>query len=188
MKFDFHMPDALKKFKRKMAVILPKDVGAIIAYADIGKESIVVEVGAGNGFLTYYLSRIANRVYAYEIREDAFEILKYNMKLIKANNVILKNQDGKYFDEKDVDVVIADIPDAHNMALRAFENLKAGGFFVCFLPNIEQVKETCKKARAIFKHIFVLSTLHIDYKIDENSTRPENKGIVHTAYLLFAKK
>jgi len=188
MKFDFHLPLPLRKFKRKMATILPKDIGLIIAYADIGKESRVVEIGAGNGFLTHYLSRIAKEVYAYEIRKDAYEILKHNMNLIKANNVFIKNEDGKYFNENDIDAVITDIPDLQDIVEHAYERLKKDGYLISYLPNIEQVKLTYEKASKIFKETFVISSMIFDYKIEENATRPRNIGVMHTAFLLFARK
>ena len=187
-KFDFHFPLMLRKFKRKMAVMLPKDVGAIIAYADIGKDSVVVEIGAGNGFLTYYLARIAKVVYAYEIRDDAYEILKENIKMANLDNVIIKKEDGKFFTEKNVDAVITDIADAYDIVEHAYNALKDNGAFVCYLPNIEQVKETYERAKDIFKETFVLSIIAMDYKIEEKATRPMNKGILHTAYLMFARK
>ena len=185
---DFHFPFTLRNFKRKMAVVLPKDAGAIIAYADIGKESVVVEVGAGNGFLTYYLARIANTVYAYEIRDDAYSILLKNINTTMLNNVVIKKEDGKKFTEKDVDVVIPDIPDAYEIVEHAYNALKKKGTLVCYLPNIEQVKITYEKAKKLFNEVFVLSIIAFDYKIEEQATRPLNKAIVHTAYLLFARK
>jgi tRNA A58 N-methylase Trm61 len=171
-----------------MAVILPKDVGAIICYANINKDSIVVEIGAGNGFLTYYLANIAKKVYSYEIREDAFEILKYNINISNLSNVVLINEDGKYFKEKNVDAVITDIPDAEKVCKRAFKALKKGGFFVSYVPSIEQVKKIYKKASPLFEEVFVMTLIPIHYKIQDNATRPENKGIVHTGFLLFARK
>ena len=184
----FHLPAELSAFKRKMAVILPKDAGAILTYANVGKDSVVVEVGAGNGFLTYYLARIAKRVYAYEIREDAFAILEKNIKKAGLNNVEIKLADGLMFEEENVDAVVADIPNAHELVERAYMRLKKGGYFVAYLPNVEQIKQAYEKAKLNFGNAFVISLPLLEYRVSERATRPENMQLFHTAFLLFAKK
>ncbi len=184
----FHMPKPLASFKRRMAVVLPKDAGAIIAYANIGKTSRVVEIGAGNGFLTYHLARVAKEVYAYEIRADAYKILSANIKKAKLDNVVIKNGDGRDFDEDSLDAIVVDIPAPEELVERAYERLNSGGYFVAYLPNIEQVKRLYEAMTILFNHVFVISLPLIEYRIKEGATRPKNMQLFHTAYLVFGQK
>ena len=46
---DFRLPPILKKLKRGPQVLLPKDLGMIVAYGGMSKESVVVDAGAGSG-------------------------------------------------------------------------------------------------------------------------------------------
>ena len=48
----------------------------IIAESGITGESVVLEVGAGNGFFTEVLVRTARKVYAVELQEAMLEKLK----------------------------------------------------------------------------------------------------------------
>ncbi len=183
---DFHFPPALRRFKRKMAVIQPKDAGAIIAYASLNKHSRVVEIGAGNGFLTYYLANICREVYAYEVREDTFKLLKKNLKGF--DNLHLINGDGVTFEEDNLDAVIVDIPNPWDIVSKAYDGLKSNGYFVAYIPNIEQVKKTYDEAKLLFDEVFVLQLPIVEWRIAENRTRPNNLQLFHTAFLLFARK
>ncbi|RME79391.1 MAG: hypothetical protein D6769_02630 [Methanobacteriota archaeon] len=186
MKTDMHLPPSLKKYKRKMAVILPKDAGAIIAYADINKESIVVEIGGGTGFLTHYLAGIAKKVTTYEVREDAFKILSKNTS--HYSNLTLKNEDGKFFSEREVDAVVVDVPNSHEFVERSHSALVKGGSFVAYIPSTEQLKDTYIAADSLFREIFSISLPYYDVIVRKKGTRPANFSLMHTAYLLFARK
>jgi tRNA (adenine57-N1/adenine58-N1)-methyltransferase len=68
---EFHFPKLLKKSKRGgPAVVLPKDAGLVIGYTGIGKNSKVVELGSGSGFMSMYLGNICKLVVSYEKREE----------------------------------------------------------------------------------------------------------------------
>ena len=57
-----YLSPLLKRLKRGPAVTLPKDAGMIIAYTSIGKESRVIELGSGSGFLTAQFANIVKEV------------------------------------------------------------------------------------------------------------------------------
>ena len=48
----------------------------IITNAKINKDSFVIEIGPGLGFLTNYLSKNANNVLCYEIDSEMVEVIK----------------------------------------------------------------------------------------------------------------
>ncbi len=183
MKFDFHLPSFLKKLKRKTAVILPKDVGAIIAFLGISKEDTVVEIGGGNGFLTSYLARISKKVITYEKRKDVFEILKQNIENQNLTNVELKNKDGKEADEI-ADFYIIDSNKATEILEKIFNNVKKG--VAAYLPNIEQAKSFHIKSKEYFKNVFTLRVEVEEWEINERRARPKHIQLKHTAFLTFA--
>ncbi|MGC9005915.1 MAG: rRNA adenine N-6-methyltransferase family protein, partial [Candidatus Micrarchaeia archaeon] len=70
MRIKPRLNDFLKKLKRGPAVVLPKDFGMIVAYSGVNRESTVVDIGGGSGFLALSLARIAKKVVTYERREE----------------------------------------------------------------------------------------------------------------------
>jgi len=173
------------------AIILPKDIGQIIAYTNIGKESICVEAGTGSAFLTVSLANICKKVYTYEKDERFVKFAKENIKRSLLNNIEIKQRDviEKGFDEKNADLVVLDMPNAKKAVLYARKVLKKGRFLVGYLTNIEQVKDFVKECEnEQFQNTFTLETIQREYLVKDKGTRPVHKGLMHTAYLVFAKK
>jgi 16S rRNA (adenine1518-N6/adenine1519-N6)-dimethyltransferase len=68
----------------------------IAAAANINKEDIVVEIGAGTGVLTEHLARVARKIIAVELDRNLVEILKE--KLADYNNAEIYSGDILKFD------------------------------------------------------------------------------------------
>lgn len=190
MDLKLHFPAILKKLKRGPAIIHPKDAGLIIAHTGIGKNSEVVEAGAGSGFLTVQLANVCKKVYSYERKLEFYELAKGNLARAGLDNVELKNRDiFDGIDEKDVDLVSLDMPDAEKAVAGAFGALKAGGWCAGYLPNVEQAKDfymECHKTG--FQEIFMIEGIVREYEVREYGVRPMHIGLTHTAYLVFARK
>lgn len=88
----------------------PKVIQAILDDANITKDDIVVEIGAGAGFVTEQLVKHAKRVIAIELDEDAIKVLKKipadNLEIIHKD--ILKTELSELSDEKVK--IVANIP------------------------------------------------------------------------------
>ncbi|MEW6528422.1 MAG: rRNA adenine N-6-methyltransferase family protein [Candidatus Micrarchaeota archaeon] len=176
----------------------PKDAGMIIAYTGIGKNSIVVEAGAGSGFFTIALANICKKVYAYEWKKEFFELATNNLKRVATdnkidnniNNVELKNKNiFEGIEEKEVDLVTLDLPNAEKCVALAHNALKNNGWLTGYFPNIEQAKIFYIECHKIgFSEIFALENIVREYEIREYGVRPIHVGLMHTAYLIFAKK
>ncbi len=181
----------LKKLKRGPAVTLPKDAGIIIAYAGIGKESKILEMGSGSGFLTCQFANIAKEVVSYEKREEFLKIAEANVKKLGFENVTFKNKDVlEKIEEKEeyFDMVFCDIAEAEKIAQKAHEFLKKGGFLSAHCLNIEQAKLLVLECQKIFEEVILLENITREYDVREFGTRPKHLGIMHTAYLVFARK
>ncbi len=187
---DFHFPAALKKLKRGgPAVTLPKDAGLVIAYSGIGKDSKVVELGTGSGFMTIQLANIANEVITYEKRKEFAELASANIKKAGLKNVVLKEADVlNGFDDKDADLVFCDIAEAEKTVENSYSALKKDGTFAAHCLNVEQAKVLFLELEKHFGDVFMTECIVRDYNVRDFGTRPKNFGLMHSAYLVFARK
>ena len=179
----------LKKLKRGPAIIPPKDAGLIIAYTGIGKNSRVAEIGTGSGFLTIQLAKIVKKVITYEKREEFLKIAENNFKLLKLKNIKTKNKDAVIsFKEKNLSLVVIDIPNAEEVVEKSYNSLNKDGFMVGHCLSIEQGKKLFLEGKKYFKEVFMLDNTIKYYDVNEQRVREKHIGIMHTSYLVFARK
>jgi len=183
---DFRFPPILKKLKRGPQIILPKDLGVIVSYAGIGRNSIVIDAGTGSGFAAVFLGNIAKKVYTYEIRPDFAEFAKKNIIRSGLDNLVLRQKDVFKGVKEKADLIMLDLPNAEKIFRSKF-NLAEGGYIVSYLPNFEQVKKFVEAARKKNFETFTIEVMVRELMFRE-FTRPQTKGLMHTAYLTFAKK
>ncbi|MCS3901452.1 tRNA (adenine-N1)-methyltransferase [Methanococcus voltae] len=87
--------DIIKKMKRSVTTLLPKDIGLIIAYCGIENGETVVEAGTGSAGLTMYLSQAVGKegkVITYEKRPEFAKIARRNLEImgsVKLNQPII---------------------------------------------------------------------------------------------------
>ena len=134
--------DLYRKIKRDAQIIPLKDIGLIIAETGINKSSKVLDAGSGSGALACFLAGIAKEVVTYEIREDFIEIVKSNIEFLKLKNIKLKNKNiYNEIDDKNIDVVILDLPETWNAIDNCSKALNPGGFLVSYSPSVPQVED-----------------------------------------------
>lgn len=187
---EFHFPALLKKCKRGgPAITHPKDAGMVIAYTGIGKNSAVVELGSGSGFMTIQLANIVSKVTTYEKRKEFQELAIRNVKKAGLENVEFKLKDVfDGIDEHDVDLIFCDVPEPEKIIEQMLAALKEDGWMAAHCLNIEQAKKLHLSAEPIFKEVFTLDCIMKEYDVREFGTRPKHFGLTHTAYLVFAGK
>ena len=185
-----YVPKNYKRLKRGPQVILPKDIGFIMAYTGVGKNSFCVDAGTGSGWLAVSLARICKRVVSYDIRPDFLKIAEKNKVIESLDNLEFKNQDfTKPVKERDADLVTLDMPNAEKALRNAYRVLKPEGYVVGYLPHMEQVKKFVKKLGSTgFYNTMVYEIIARDMLVREEGMRPSTKGVWHTAYLVFAEK
>ena len=182
--------DKFESIKRGPQIITLKDAGVISALTGISSGYKIVEAGSGSGAMTSYLANLVKpngKVYTYEKRKDFLKIAKENVKMFGLSRYVkFKNKNThEGISEKDVDVVIFDMPDPWNSIKHAEKALKIGGFLVCYLPNLSQVeallqaaKETSLKKVKIAKVIMKEANQKMKFK-------PKVK---RNSYLVFLRK
>lgn len=185
----FIYPRMYRKLRRGPQVILPKDIGMIIAYSGIGKESVCVDAGTGSGWLAVSLARLCKKVYSYDVRQDFLEIAERNRTALGLDNLELINRDAtKGIAQRDVDLVVLDMPSSERALASARKALKPEGMVVGYLPHTEQVSKFAARLTKLgFTDVYALEAIVRDMLVREEGTRPSTKGIWHTAYLVFAR-
>ncbi len=186
----FIYPSMYRRLKRGPQVILPKDIGIIIAYSGIDKNSVCVDAGTGSGWLAVSLARVTKQVYSYDIRPEFTGIAEKNRVMLNLENLELKNKDvTKKIDERNVDLVTLDMPSSEKALKNAKAALKENGIVAGYLPNMEQVKAFVAKLGSLkFTDVHTVEVIVRDMLVREEGVRPSTKGIWHTAYLVFARK
>ena len=184
------IPSHYKRLKRGPQVILPKDIGVIIVYANINKNSICIDAGTGSGWLAVSMAKICKEVYSYELKPEFVKIAEHNKRIENLDNLIIHNADiTKKIFEKDVDVVVLDLPNSEKAVKNAYKALKDNGYVAGYVLHIEQLRKFFSKLEKYgFKNIFAAEVIMRDILIREAGIRPSTKGIWHTGYLIFGQK
>ena len=183
--------DLYRKIKRDAQIIPLKDIGLIIAETGLNKKSRVLDAGSGSGALACFLAAIAKEVISYEIREDFIEIVKFNIEFLGLKNIKIKNIDiYNKIEEKNIDVVILDVPEPWNAVDNCSKALKIGGFLVSYSPSVPQVADfvNAVKKNESFVYLKTSEVVEREWEVEERRVRPKSKGIGHSGFLSFARK
>jgi len=134
--------DDYKKIGRLAQIIPLKDVGLILAETGVGKNSIVVDAGAGSGALAIFLAQHVKKVTTYDINKKHIDIVKKNIEFLSIKNLKVKEKNVyRGIDEKKVDLITLDLPEPWNAIPSVEKALKIGGFLVSYSPTIPQVMD-----------------------------------------------
>ena len=182
--------DYYAKIKRGAQIIPLKDIGAIVANTGINKNSRVVEAGSGSGALCCFLANIVEHVYTYEIREDFAKIVKKNIVSLGLKNVTQKEKDiYESIDEKDIDLVVLDLPEPWKVVPHA-KALKHGGFLVSYSPCTPQVSdftEAVSKSDGLI-YIKTIEIMEREWDFSGRKVRPKSQAIGHSGFLSFVRR
>lgn len=180
--------DQLAHITRGPAVMTPKDIGMILAYCDINKNTKIVEAGTGCGVLTSYLARISNYVTSYENNKKHYEIATKNLEQLNIT-ATLKNKDiYEGIEETNIDLIILDLLEPANVLEHAKKALKQGGHIVAYVTNIIQAQTLVEASKKDYYHEKTLETIQRTWIIEGHKVRPEHLGLLHTGFLVFLRK
>ena len=183
--------DILKKLRRVPQIIMPRDASLILAYTGISPNSLIVDAGAGSGFLAIFLAYYCDKgkVVTYEKRSDFAKVAKKNIKLSGLKNITLKEKDiQEGIDEKNVDLITLDMKGVEKLVKPSFDALKSGSWLAIYSPYIEQVilvREEIEKLN--FEEIRTVENILREWRVGIH-TLPEVSGVMHTGWLTFARK
>lgn len=183
--------DLYRRIKRDAQIIPLKDIGFIIAETGINTESKVLDAGSGSGALACFLASIAKDVITYEIREDFIEIVKSNIEFLGLKNIKIKKKNiYEEMEEKNIDVLILDVPEPWKAVENCSKALKPGGFLVSYSPSVPQVADFVNALRKNENFIY-LKTCEVterEWEVEERKVRPKSASIGHSGFMSFARK
>ncbi len=183
--------DIFRKIKRGPQVIPLKDIGTIISFTGVGRDSKVVDAGSGSGAVACFLGNIVGEVFSYELRPDFFRIASENASKLGLKNVFVKNKDVyEGIDEREVDLVVLDLPEPWKAIESASSALKVGGFLVSYSPTVPQVSDfvTAVSADKRFLYLKTVEVIERDWEVNERKVRPKSQAIGHSGFMSFSRK
>jgi tRNA (adenine57-N1/adenine58-N1)-methyltransferase catalytic subunit len=185
--------DYIELMERKCSIILPKDIGIIVAKTGLGSGFRVLDAGTGAGATALHFGNIVGEegeVYSYEIREDFAEIAERNIKGFGLENVQVKCADvTKGIEEKNLDLIFLDLPKPWDIAEPAKEALKVGGYIATYTPFVEQVQILQRVLKKVgLSEVESFECIFRGIEVTNKGTRPKTRMAGHTGYLTFARK
>ena len=188
--------DYVLKMRRGAQIVYPKDLGAILMYADIHPGLTVIEAGTGSGALTMALTRAVGptgRVVSCEIREDH---------ATQGRAAILRHF-GKAPDWLDLrvgdvldavagiehDRLILDLPEPWHVIPAASEGLRTGGVVCSYVPTVPQLQQLHHAIEAAGRFIDVetFEVLVRTWNVSGRSVRPDHGMVGHTGFVTVAR-
>ena len=190
------LSDLTLRMPRLATVMYPKDLGAMLFYADIFTGARVLEAGAGSGAVTMTLLRAVGetgRVFTYDIRQDMIDQARANISRYFENwdNLELKLGDVyEGLEEEDLDRIVLDLPEPWHVVPHASERLVPGGLFFGFIPTVPQVDELVRALRLqrTFGMIETMEIMMRQWNVSGRSVRPSHRMVGHTGFIVTARR
>ena len=184
--------DYILKMRRGPQVVYPKDLGAILMYADIHPGLAVIEAGTGSGALTMALTRAVGptgRVVSCEIREDhAAHGRKTIVRRFGHVPDWLELRVGDVLEavaEEEYDRLLLDIPEPWRVIPAATGNLRTGGIVCSYVPTVPQLQKLHEALDATgrFLDVETFEVLLRTWNVTGRSVRPDHGMVGHTGFV-----
>ena len=189
--------DYALKMKRGAQVIYPKDLGAILTYADVFPGARVLEAGTGSGSLTIALCRAvgeAGSVVSYEAREEHHAQAMQNVEGffgkvpdvldLRVGAIEDVGRTGDRFDR-----CILDLGSPWEPLAAVAAVLEPGGVFCAYMPTTIQLQQLVLALPAQgFLHIESFEVIRRGWHVTDRSVRPDHRMIGHTGFLTVARR
>lgn len=191
--------EAVVERRRRAQPIYPKDIGAILMFADVFPGAHVVETGTGTGALTIALARAvgpSGRVRSFELRPDflvlateavgeAFGGVPPWVELGVGDAYAASFEPGLLADR-----VFLDLPEPWQAVAWTRSALVPGGIVFAHCPNVSQAQRMADALREAggFGMIEVVELLQRGWTVRGRSMRPAHRMVAHTGFLLFARR
>ena len=193
------LADYILTMKRGATPIYPKDIGAILTYADIRPGARVVEAGIGSGALTIALLQAvgdSGHVYSYETREDFAKLAQSNVSDFLPDDSagrLTVHVSDIYADgikESDVDRVVLDLPEPSRVISHARNAMRPGGIFLAFVPTTLQLHRLWQDLEAdpVFDLIEQFEIALRSWDAGPNTLRPAHRMVAHTGFITTARR
>lgn len=208
------MSDYILKMKRGAQIIYPKDIGAILVFADIASGMKVFESGVGSGALSLALLRAGTHVLGYDTNEEfskrAFQNVEDFLGAEALGRYTIKNKDSyqgidvadlspneqhsgeaeaqKHSAKAYFDRALLDLPEPWRVVRHAREILRPGGVLLAYTPSAIQVSQTRQALEASdFKQAETIEIMQRGWYVQGAAVRPDHRMVGHTGFLTRAR-
>ncbi|MGH2723462.1 MAG: tRNA (adenine-N1)-methyltransferase [Actinomycetota bacterium] len=189
--------DFVLKMGRGAQVIYPKDLGAILVYADVFAGARVLEAGTGSGALTMALCRAVGpdgRVVSYETRPDFHEVARDNAE--QFFGTVPPWLDLRVGDVREVAAtderfhrLFLDLPNPWELVPEVAGSLLPGGILCGYLPTTGQVQALVQALdEGGFAEVETFEVLHRTWHVKPRSVRPDHRMVAHTGFVTVARR
>lgn len=188
---DADFMDSYKKLRKTAQTIPLKDLGFIIAETGLNKKSVVVDTGSGSGGSACFLAQFVKKVYTYDVNENNLKQTAENARYFGLKNIVIKKQNAyEKIPNKNVDMVLLDLPEPWNALDSANKALKVGGFLVTYCPQITQSHQVVNALSKIGNYIQIktIEIVERDWKVEGQIVRPRSLSNIHSAFLSVFRK
>lgn len=194
--FRVSLEDYILNMKRQTQIIYPKDLAAMVFFADIHPGQTIVESGVGSGALTLCILGALGergRLISVEKRPEFGALALQNVSRYfgrKPSSFHLVIGDIQDFSiRRPVDRIFLDLPEPWHAVGSASRMIRQGGLLVSLSPNVGQVQWMWRELKAHgFANVNTFELLKRDWKIDELRARPFDRMVAHTGFIMVARK
>jgi tRNA (adenine57-N1/adenine58-N1)-methyltransferase len=181
--------------KRRTTVVYAKEAGRIIVELGVRAGGRYGECGSGSGALTGLLASLVGptgRVYSRDRDPHHLEQARRNIDRLGLTDRVefeLRDPARSGFGVDQLDGLFVDVPEPWTLAEAGAAALAGGAPWVSLSPTVDQIVRT---ERALFDAGFVrrrmIEVMEREWKLFPGRTRPGDRMVGHTAFLLAARK
>lgn len=181
--------DNMAYIKQQAAIIIPKDIGFIIAECGLTKDAVVIDAGAGSGGSACTLGALCKKVYTYDIHKEHIKVVKENCEKLELTNVeVIEGDITTSTPQEQVDLVVLDIPEPQNAIGTLKKALKQSAYAAIYTPHINQAQKFIASLDNDFKLITVIELIQRRWEVNDKQLRPKHNMLGHTAFLTIIRK
>ncbi len=188
---DADFMDSYKRIRKTAQTIPLKDLGFIIAETGLNKKSVVVDTGSGSGGSACFFAQFVKKVYTYDVNDANLKQTAENARYFGLKNIVIKKQDAyEKIPNKNVDMVLLDVPEPWRALNSADKALKTGGFLVTYCPQITQSHQVVNGLSKLGNYIQIktIEIVERDWKVEGQIVRPRSLSNIHSAFLSVFRK